>query len=100
MAESPTEGEPTDLPEAIAAPPHRWAPSIVWLVPIVAAAIGAWLAVHALLERDTPEPSAYVTARLDARGIAAQVHDVPASLEDVFVAATGFRHSPLEPAQG
>jgi|AP12_2_1047962.scaffolds.fasta_scaffold02866_2 paraquat-inducible protein B len=51
MADPPIEGAPTDLPEAIAAPPHRWAPSIVWLVPIVAAAIGAWLAVHALLER-------------------------------------------------
>ncbi len=51
MAELPTENEPADLPEAVAAPPHRWAPSIVWLVPIVAAAIGAWLAVHALLER-------------------------------------------------
>jgi ABC-2 type transport system ATP-binding protein len=56
--------------------------------------------LHALLQRETPEPSAYVTARLDAKGIAAQVHGVPASLEDVFVAATGFRHSPLEPAQG
>lgn len=51
MAEPPTDGGPSDLPEAIAAAPHRWAPSIVWLVPIVAAAIGAWLAVHALLER-------------------------------------------------
>jgi paraquat-inducible protein B len=51
MAEPPTESGPGDLPEAVAAPPHRWAPSIVWLVPIVAAAIGAWLAVHALLER-------------------------------------------------
>lgn len=40
-----------EIPEALAAPPHRWAPSIVWLVPIVAAAIGAWLAVQALLER-------------------------------------------------
>jgi paraquat-inducible protein B len=51
MAEPATEGGPSDLPEAIAAAPRRWAPSIVWLVPIVAAAIGAWLAVHALLER-------------------------------------------------
>ena len=51
MAEPPTGTEPADLPEAVATPPHRWAPSIVWLVPIVAAAIGAWLAVHALLER-------------------------------------------------
>jgi len=52
--------------------------------------------LHALLQRDTPEPSAYVAERLDAKGVAARVQDVPASLEDVFVAATGFRHSPLE----
>jgi len=52
MAEPQQESsESPDVPEAVAAPPHRWAPSIVWLVPIVAAAIGAWLAVHALLER-------------------------------------------------
>jgi paraquat-inducible protein B len=52
MADAPTGNEPpAEIPEAVATPPHRWAPSIVWLVPIVAAAIGAWLAVQALLER-------------------------------------------------
>jgi paraquat-inducible protein B len=51
MAEQPTGSEPVDVPEAVAMPPHRWAPSIVWLVPIIAAAIGGWLAVQALLER-------------------------------------------------
>jgi len=52
MTEPRQEGsESPEIPEAVATPPHRWAPSIVWLVPIVAAAIGAWLAVHALLER-------------------------------------------------
>jgi paraquat-inducible protein B len=52
MAETPTDnGPPADIPEAVATPPHRWAPSIVWLVPIVAAAIGGWLAVQALLQR-------------------------------------------------
>ena len=56
--------------------------------------------LHALLQRDTPQPSGHVASRLGASGIEAQVQDVPASLEDVFVAATGFRHSPVEPAQG
>jgi acetoin utilization deacetylase AcuC-like enzyme len=50
-----------------------------------------------LLDRDTPEPEAYVKARLAAAGAVAHVEHVQASLEDVFVAATGFRHSPLEP---
>jgi len=53
--------------------------------------------LHALLDRDTPEPEAYVKARLAAAGAVAHVEHVQASLEDVFVAATGFRHSPLEP---
>jgi ABC-2 type transport system ATP-binding protein len=53
--------------------------------------------LHALLDRDTPEPAAHVKTRLATAGVVAQVEHVPASLEDVFVAATGFRHSPLEP---
>jgi len=53
--------------------------------------------LHALLDRDTPEPAAHVERVLAGAGVAARVHDVPASLEDVFVAATGFRHGPLEP---
>ena len=52
--------------------------------------------LHALLERGTPDPGGYVRARLVAAGVDAGVHDVPASLEDVFVAATGFRHGPRE----
>jgi ABC-2 type transport system ATP-binding protein len=52
--------------------------------------------LHALLDRDTPAPAAYVGERLSAAHVDAQVHDVPASLEDVFVAATGFRHGPRD----
>ena len=50
--------------------------------------------LHALLDRDTPDPGGYVRGRLAAQQVAAQVHEVQASLEDVFVAATGFRHAP------
>jgi len=56
--------------------------------------------LHALLERDTPSPGTHVAQRLEALGVVAQVHEVSASLEDVFVAATGFRHAPLEPSRG
>ena len=48
--------------------------------------------LHALLDRDTPQPAGHVAARLASAGVAARVQDVSASLEDVFVAATGFRH--------
>jgi ABC-2 type transport system ATP-binding protein len=56
--------------------------------------------LHALLARDTPDPAGEVRMRLAAAGVAAQVHAVAASLEDVFVASTGFRHAPLEPSAG
>jgi ABC-2 type transport system ATP-binding protein len=54
--------------------------------------------LHALLDRDTPDPPAYVGERLAAAHVAASVHPVSASLEDVFVAATGFRHGPRRAA--
>jgi ABC-2 type transport system ATP-binding protein len=56
--------------------------------------------LHALLGRDTPDPAGRVSARLAAAAVAAEVRAVAASLEDVFVAATGFRHSPLAPPPG
>jgi len=54
--------------------------------------------LHALLDPDTLEPGPRVERRLKDAGVVAQVHEVAASLEDVFVVATGFRHGPREPA--
>jgi ABC-2 type transport system ATP-binding protein len=56
--------------------------------------------LHALLDRDTPDAAEYVRRRLAAAGADAHVQTVPASLEDVFVAATGFRHDQAGPAGG
>src|SRR5215813_13544639 len=50
MADRPEPGLP-DLPEAVAAPRRRFAPQLIWLVPIVAVLVGGWLAVKAVLER-------------------------------------------------
>jgi ABC-2 type transport system ATP-binding protein len=52
--------------------------------------------LHALLDRDSPDAAEHVTRRLAAAGAVAQVQAVPASLEDVFVASTGFRHGPAD----
>ena len=49
--------------------------------------------LHALLERDTPDAAGHVTDRLRSAGVTAAVHAVQASLEDVFVASTGFRRN-------
>ena len=40
-----------DLPEAVADKKKRGSLQLIWIVPIVAALIGAWLAVHAFIER-------------------------------------------------
>jgi ABC-2 type transport system ATP-binding protein len=47
--------------------------------------------LHALLDPQSPDAGGRVRSRLAESGVAAQVDIVPASLEDVFVAATGFR---------
>ena len=49
--------------------------------------------LHALLDPAAPAPAERVERLLRGAGVAAQVALVPASLEDVFVAATGFRRS-------
>jgi ABC-2 type transport system ATP-binding protein len=46
--------------------------------------------LHALLDRETPDAAARVAGRLRTAQVVAQVQSVAASLEDVFVAATGF----------
>src|ERR1700712_1193063 len=40
-----------DYPEAVAKPRSRWRVQLVWLVPLVAIAIGGWLAVQSFLEK-------------------------------------------------
>ncbi|BBF86091.1 paraquat-inducible protein B [Aquitalea magnusonii] len=44
---------PDGVPLAVARParPSRWSPSLVWLIPLVAALIGGYLAVQAILAR-------------------------------------------------
>ncbi|MGH8489666.1 MAG: intermembrane transport protein PqiB [Gammaproteobacteria bacterium] len=49
MTEAP--GDATEIPEALAVPVRRRSVQIVWIIPIVAALIGGWLAVMAILER-------------------------------------------------
>ena len=48
MADAPRD---FNIPEAVAAPKRRGSLSLVWLIPIVAVAVGGWLAVKAIQER-------------------------------------------------
>lgn len=43
--------EADGLPEAVSEPRKRFNPSLVWLIPLLAAFIGGWLAVNAVLSR-------------------------------------------------
>lgn len=51
--------------------------------------------LHALIDPAATGPEERIRRRLLDAGVAAHVALVPASLEDVFVAATGFGHDPL-----
>lgn len=44
MHDRPTD-EPLEVTSAVAAPKGRWSLHLVWLVPIVSALIGGWIAV-------------------------------------------------------
>jgi ABC-2 type transport system ATP-binding protein len=50
--------------------------------------------LHALLDPSVEQPARRVEARLRAAELSVHVTQVPASLEDVFVAATGFGRGP------
>ena len=49
--------------------------------------------LRVLVDRAVPDPAAMVRALLQQARVQAEVSSVDASLEDVFVAATGFRSS-------
>ncbi|WP_349616322.1 intermembrane transport protein PqiB [Azotobacter salinestris] len=51
MPDTPPSADLSTLPEAETAPRSRWKPQLVWLVPLVAALIGGWLAVKSILEQ-------------------------------------------------
>jgi ABC-2 type transport system ATP-binding protein len=55
--------------------------------------------LHVLLDPAVESAEERVRQRLRAAGVEAHVEAVGASLEDVFVAATGFRHGPAQPGR-
>lgn len=51
-----------DVPEARVTPHRRWSLQLVWLIPVVAAVIGGWLAVKAVLDRGPTISISFSTA--------------------------------------
>lgn len=50
MADLPPSGH-DDIPQAVAMPKRRWSVSLVWIIPIVAAILGGWVALHYILSK-------------------------------------------------
>jgi paraquat-inducible protein B len=51
MADAPRSPDPTDIPEAVVAPKSRRTIQLVWVIPLVAALVGGWIAVKTILEK-------------------------------------------------
>jgi paraquat-inducible protein B len=51
MSETTKAQQPTDIPTALAAPKSRRSVQLVWLIPLIAALIGGWLAVKEVLDK-------------------------------------------------
>jgi paraquat-inducible protein B len=95
-----------DVPTAVAVSKRRRSPQLVWLIPIVAALIGGWLAVKAILEKG---PTVTITFKT-AEGLEAGKTKVKYKNIDIGeVTALGFTtdlqrvvvtaefHKPVEP---
>jgi paraquat-inducible protein B len=62
MTQTPPLPDPDAIPEARATPHRRWSLQLVWLIPIVAALIGGWLALKAVLDRGPTITISFSTA--------------------------------------
>jgi paraquat-inducible protein B len=51
MTETPRSPDPSEIPEAVAAPKSRRTVQLVWLIPLAAALVGGWLAVKSIIDR-------------------------------------------------
>jgi paraquat-inducible protein B len=87
MAELP------ELPQAVAAPKSRRSLQVVWLVPIVAALIGGWLAVKSVMDKGPTVTIAFATAEgLEAGKTKIKYKDVDMGLVTAVALAPDTSH--------
>jgi paraquat-inducible protein B len=51
MTDTPPDNPLSSLPEPVVEPQHRWVPSLVWIIPLLAALIGLSLVVQSIMQR-------------------------------------------------
>ena len=82
-----------DLPEAVAAPRSRRSLQLVWLIPLVAALVGGWLAVKAILDKGPVVTIAFATAEgLETGKTKIRYKDVDMGLVTGFALAPDTSH--------
>ena len=62
MAETPNEPRLSDVPDAVVMPKSGRSLQLVWLIPLVAALVGGWLAVKSILEKGPTITITFATA--------------------------------------
>jgi paraquat-inducible protein B len=62
VADAPHSPDLSDIPEAVAVPKSHMSLQLVWVIPLVAALIGGWLAVKTILERGPTITISFKTA--------------------------------------
>src|SRR5258706_12444184 len=62
MAETPKQPGLSDVPEAVVTPKSSRSLQLVWLIPLLAALVGGWLAVKSILEKGPTITITFATA--------------------------------------
>ncbi len=93
VTENPQQPDPAELPAAVAAPRSRRTVQLVWLIPLIAALIGGWLAIRSVLDRGPVITITFKTAEgLEAGKTKLKYKDVDIGLVSKVVLAPDLSH--------
>ncbi|MFC0399219.1 intermembrane transport protein PqiB [Paraburkholderia rhizosphaerae] len=89
----PPDSPPPDLPDALAVPRARWRVQWIWLVPLVAVLIGAWLAARTILEQGPTITISFKTGEgLEAGKTKIKFKDVDIGVVKTVALSKDFSH--------
>ncbi len=92
MADTPGKPDLSDIPEAVAAPKSSRTLQLVWLIPLIAALVGGWIAVKSILEKGPTITISFKTAEgLEAGKTKIKCKDVEVGLVKSIVFAPDMK---------